>query len=206
MVPKNVIDADQLLLVDIRPQQERFEVGYLPGSLSIPWQQSNVLTELLVELKDAETAVLFCTTGRRSELLLQELIPTFPGPIVHLEGGILRWRAEGFPTCGTHRHERDSLSEMVQTTEEFTKALRACFVAEMVERSVNDPEEKYIDPVALFHHCFNAEGLSLEAPAFDKLYRVMDRMGVASRRMGTDLKTIADNTDRMVSLLDQIRF
>ena len=204
MTPEETKDANALI-VDIRPRPERAEVGYIPGSISVPSDSADLQSELLVELKPKEMVVLFCTTGRRSAQMLEQLSSTFPEPIAHLEGGVLRWRAEGLPVCGVEPPQQDSIAREVQSIETFHKALRSCFVAEMVERSLSDERKANVDPMALLHQCFTAEDMSFEAPALDRLDRVLDRMGLMSKRMGTDLKTIAENTDRMVEVLGRLR-
>lgn len=202
MTPQEVKDS-RSLVVDIRPREERLEVGYLPGSISV--EVGDVLeNELLVELKSGESVVLFCTTGRRSADLFRRLAPSFPEPLGHLEGGVLRWRAEGLPVCGLLSPQPDSFIGEVRTLDAFTKTLRSCFVAEIVERSLSDPRAESIDPVALLRQCFIDEGLDIEHPSLERMDRVLDRMGLMSKRMGTQLETIAENTDRMAAVLKQL--
>lgn len=202
--PIDVVEGGvELLLIDIRPLEERrSELGFLPGSCACPLEEGvppdvDALREVM---EGTETAVLYCMSGRRSGLVLRELRETFPRPITHLEGGLLRWRAEGFPTCGLG----DPLEESAETPSEkaFRRALQACFVAEVVERSLSQPDGgDDVDPMGLLHRCYVEERVEPEHATLSELRRVIERMGLVSRRLGTSYATIAENTERMIAKL-----
>ncbi len=206
LTPIDVVGAEQrILLVDIRPREERrAELGYVPGSLAFPLEEPTPgkLLALDAELLADELPVFVCTSGRRSGLLLAAAREAFGRPISHLAGGVLAWRAEGYATCGVNEVAEDGLLRRVGSTTDFVKALRSCFVAEMVERSLAVPDP--IDPMSLLTHCFEAEGVSSDNPAYDDLLRVIDRMGVESWRRGSPADKIAENTDRMRAALAQL--
>ena len=151
-----------------------------------------------------ETLVLCCTSGRRSAALLGPLEERLEGPISHLEGGILRWRAEGLPTCGVTDVEPDPMLAAVDGSGQLVKALRACFVAEMVERVVGSDAGASLDPMRLLESCFESEQVPWDQPEPEELYAVIDRMALISRRTGGALATIATNTDRMLHALRRV--
>ena len=206
--PADILSRRALLLVDIRPADERVgELGFVPGSLSIPVTDvdEESLSRLRRELQPSETAVLVCATGRRSAKLLAAAREVFPRPITHLEGGVLEWSAEGLPTCGLRHPDLDALLQDIESTEDFRQALRSCFVAEMVERSLSEEAAEASDVMALLARCYDAEGVDPdEPPSLDALFRVIDRMAVESWRQGTAPETIALNTDRMRTALQRL--
>lgn len=82
-----------LTLVDVREPAE-FEAESIPGAILRP----------LGELDAVELArwpgrlVLYCRSGRRSAIAGQRILSHHPIELVHLQGGILAWKAAGYST------------------------------------------------------------------------------------------------------------
>lgn len=84
-------DQDQIL--DVR---EDFEVadGMIPGALHIPMGQ---LTSRLNELDKARPVIVVCRSGNRSARVA-EALTTAGYTADTMDGGMLDWQHEGFPT------------------------------------------------------------------------------------------------------------
>ncbi|MBX3704391.1 MAG: rhodanese-like domain-containing protein [Steroidobacteraceae bacterium] len=88
--------GDQSLVVlDVRSAEEYAE-GHVAGARNIPHTQ---IAERVVELADARDRdlVVYCRSGRRSEIALQALRDAGFTRLFHLEGDILRWTEEERP-------------------------------------------------------------------------------------------------------------
>lgn len=108
----------QAVLVDVRSNEERVFVGYVPGSVHVPWASGTTLVrnprfvrELLARLGSKDKiALLLCRSGKRSALaaeaaakagapLVYSVLEGFEGD---LDGNGQRgrhngWRAHGLP-------------------------------------------------------------------------------------------------------------
>jgi len=84
-----------LVVLDVRTPEEYAE-GHVAGARNIPHTQ---LAERLAELGDARErdVVVYCRSGRRSELALEALRAAGFTRLFHLEGDWLRWSAEKRP-------------------------------------------------------------------------------------------------------------
>lgn len=90
--------ADQSLVVlDVRTPEE-FAAGHVVGARNIPHTQ---IAERLAELGDARERdlVVYCRSGRRSELALEALRAAGFTRLFHLDGDWLRWSAEKLPAA-----------------------------------------------------------------------------------------------------------
>jgi rhodanese-related sulfurtransferase len=84
----------EMLLVNVVDVQY-YDLGFIPGSLKIPW---DTLAGRLGELDPARHVVLYCRKGVRSESAYTTLVDNaFPFVWV-MEGGIERWSAAGYST------------------------------------------------------------------------------------------------------------
>jgi rhodanese-related sulfurtransferase len=93
--------AQQLVLFDVRQPEEYF-VSRIPGAVQL--DPGITAEKFLHEFKNVlpgKKAVLYCTVGQRSSLLLQSLHNAVAGSeaagAYNLRGGIFRWYAEGLP-------------------------------------------------------------------------------------------------------------
>lgn len=70
-----LFQAGEAVLVDVRSNEERTFVGYVPGSLHVAWATGTSLTrnprfvrELEARVSKGDTVLLLCRSGKRSEL------------------------------------------------------------------------------------------------------------------------------------------
>ncbi len=80
-------------LVDVRDRPE-FESERLPNALL--WPLDRLDPQEIAQLPSP--IVLYCRSGRRSALAGQRILSHYPIDLVHLQGGILAWKAAGYST------------------------------------------------------------------------------------------------------------
>ena len=86
---------DALTLVDVRSAEEAAGPdGRLAGSLAIPLEQ---LESRRQEIPADRPVVLLCRSGSRSALATQQLLQAGRPQVANLQGGLIRWAAEGLP-------------------------------------------------------------------------------------------------------------
>ena len=83
------------LLLDVREQGE-YDEERIPGSQLLPLSE---LTARADELPQDREIVAQCRSGKRSAQAT-EYLRAQGLEVVNMEGGILRWKAEGLPTEG----------------------------------------------------------------------------------------------------------
>ncbi len=86
-------DPSMLLINVVDPQF--YNLGFLPGSLKIPW---DALAGRVGELDSSRNIVLYCRKGVRSESAYTTLKDKSFPHVWAMEGGIERWIAAGYPT------------------------------------------------------------------------------------------------------------
>jgi len=187
-----------LLLVDIRPLPERLsELGFLPGSLSLPLEgDDREQLALLEALPWSSGLVLCCTSGRRSARAWAAFEGRLPGPLFHLEGGLLAWGAAGLPLCKASEEAPDPPADLL----DFRRRLIACFVAENTEVAL-DRDAADANPYADLRGCFAAAGVPWDHPTLPGFYRVLDQAALATRRAGGNSANIARNLSAMYAML-----
>lgn len=192
ILPREVLGAPELLLVDIRPVAERYGgVGFVPGSVSVPWQPDAARWAAAVRAAaGSRTPVLVCLSGSRARTCTQG--SGFP----YLDGGVLGWAAAGLPLCG--RDEARSSDEPAIAVEAFPRHMAACFVGELAETALDHPD---LDPLAVLHRCFDRAAVSFTVPTLEGLLRVLDQAALASLALGTPLARVAANLDHMLARL-----
>lgn len=87
-------DGD-LVILDVRTAKE-YEDGHVPGAVNIPHEE---LGSRLPEIEAGREAdiVVYCRSGRRSEIALDLLAGAGFERLHHLEGDYLAWSAAGRP-------------------------------------------------------------------------------------------------------------
>lgn len=80
-------------LIDVRTDAEVAE-GIIPGAEHIPLERFDPGA---LDLCDGRAVVLYCRSGRRSQIAGETLAAALGQPVEHLEGGILAWEAAGQP-------------------------------------------------------------------------------------------------------------
>ena len=83
--------AGEIVLVDVRTPEE-FAEGHIEGAVNMPLDSFNPTA---VPEEDGKETVLYCRSGRRSELAAEYLAEATGVPTTHLEGGIIAWEEAG---------------------------------------------------------------------------------------------------------------
>lgn len=78
-------NVNEFLIIDIRNKKE-FEVSHLSGAIQI--EDINEIEQHLSKNSPAKKAILYCTIGYRSSILIQQLPEEQKNRVLHLEGGI----------------------------------------------------------------------------------------------------------------------
>jgi len=94
MIEERKEGKTNFILIDVRTKEE-FESGYIPGTdLNI---SHNEIGEKIgrLNIKKDDTIVLYCRSGRRSEIAKQELIKRGYKKVINA-GGIKQWVESGF--------------------------------------------------------------------------------------------------------------
>jgi rhodanese-related sulfurtransferase len=87
-------DAD-LVVLDVRTPDE-YAAGHVPGALNVAHDQVEARLPELASYK-AKDVVVYCRSGRRSDLALEVLKANGFERLWHLEGDILAWQAQNRP-------------------------------------------------------------------------------------------------------------
>lgn len=205
MRPADVVRSRDLVLVDIRGEDERrSEMGFLPASLAFPpssWDDCAGTLAMLDTLDEVRGLVLYCTSGRRSAEALVGLSARTRLPLFGLDGGLLGWEAEGFPVCRPASPPSSLRGGLGAPTDPlaFRRHLLACVVGVNAELALDHGATP--EPCRLLHECFRRADVRWDAPTVDGLRRVLDWCAVASFRAGGDLDAIADHLTHMVATL-----
>ena len=90
---KQMIDADQVLVVDVREVNE-FADGHIPGAINMPLStfQASQLPPA-----NGKTIVLNCLGGKRSGMALDKCSVAQDVVDTHLAGGFGAWASAGLP-------------------------------------------------------------------------------------------------------------
>jgi rhodanese-related sulfurtransferase len=113
-----LVEHAGVLLVDVRSGEERHFVGYIPGSLHVPWATGTALTRNPRFVRELENKIggkdvpvlLLCRSGRRSALAAEaatkagftsvfSVLEGFEGEIdaAQQRGRVDGWRFHGLP-------------------------------------------------------------------------------------------------------------
>lgn len=87
---------DGALILDVRSEAE-FDSGHVPGAINIPHDQ------LGTRLSDLDSAtdrpvIVYCQSGRRAGMASSVLLEAGYTNVLHLDGDMKAWRANGLPT------------------------------------------------------------------------------------------------------------
>jgi rhodanese-related sulfurtransferase len=103
MDPKTFYEAysahpDDYILVDVR-SPNIYQSAHAQGAISIPIE--NLYDEHYTMPRSGKTIALICTTGRLAAIAYGYLENWGFHNIVHIQGGMLNWTAEGLPIEGS---------------------------------------------------------------------------------------------------------
>ncbi len=86
--------AGECVLVDVREEAE-YEVEHIEGVLLAPLSR---LETTPLSLPDDKKAVFLCRSGNRTRVHALRLLRCAGRDVYALEGGMIAWKARGFPT------------------------------------------------------------------------------------------------------------
>lgn len=195
LTPLLLAQMHHWLIVDIRPEEERRDpaLGFIPGSVHLLVDELDALTRW----SQRTPVVLSCLSGRRSKEILT-MLPPSSQPMATLDGGLLAWTAQGLPVSGL---ELERQAPATLPPEDIFAHLRACFIAQMTETTLDQNTNAPEDPMALLEQCFERASCDTPPSTLSQWEHVLDHAAALSRQNGTDLKTIADNLDEFLLML-----
>jgi rhodanese-related sulfurtransferase len=85
----------ELVVLDVRTPEE-FAAGHVPGALNVAHDQVEARLPELAAYKSKDV-VVYCRSGRRSDIALKVLEANGFERLWHLEGDILAWQAQNRP-------------------------------------------------------------------------------------------------------------
>jgi phage shock protein E len=84
---------DAPVVIDVRTAAE-FESGHIPGAVNIPHDE---IAARISEVDAPNGVALYCMMGPRARKGEAALLESGYGSVVHIEGGLSAWKAEGLP-------------------------------------------------------------------------------------------------------------
>ena len=87
-------DEDDVLLVDVRETSE-YDQERIPGARLMPL---SIFDPTMFPVLTEKKVVIHCALGRRSERAGEKLIAAGLKNVSHMLGGIVEWKAKGYPT------------------------------------------------------------------------------------------------------------
>ena len=92
--------GEQMLVVDLRENNERCREGIIPGSVHVPYvdfKEAIAPDGLLAAMAcgGGRPVLLYCAYGERSALALKEMFDAGLKDAAHLAGGIDAWKTAG---------------------------------------------------------------------------------------------------------------
>jgi rhodanese-related sulfurtransferase len=85
-----------LFVLDVRTPEE-FAAGHVPGAVNVPYDQ---VASRLAEIPKNKDVVLYCRSGRRTELAGEALKANGYTKLEHLQGDMQAWLKDGRPVEG----------------------------------------------------------------------------------------------------------
>jgi phage shock protein E len=79
-------------VIDVRMANE-FVQGHVPGAINIPFDE---IADRISEVEAPNGVALYCMRGPRARLGEAELIKSGYTSVLHLDGGLVAWKAAGF--------------------------------------------------------------------------------------------------------------
>jgi rhodanese-related sulfurtransferase len=101
---KSLLGQPDVILIDLREDQERRKHGLIPGSLHVPYQdvEASLKADGLLQLlgKAAEKKLIFyCAFGERSAMAVQAAQDAGLANARHIHGGMQAWQQAGGPVA-----------------------------------------------------------------------------------------------------------
>ena len=77
-------------IIDVRTPDE-FSSGHITGAINIDWNSNK---QALRSLSTTDTLLLYCRSGRRSQLAMTYLAEHGFQYLFHMEGGLIEWKKD----------------------------------------------------------------------------------------------------------------
>jgi len=91
-----MLAGGDVTLIDVRTPEE-FASGHISGARNVPLDAFSASS---LAPGDQGKVVLYCRSGRRSQVAADRLVAEGATPATQLDGGILAWEAAGLPLGG----------------------------------------------------------------------------------------------------------
>lgn len=92
------MERPEAVVLDVRTPAE-FESGHLPGALNVDATAPD-FDDRLAELDQDVPYAVYCASGNRSGVAMQQMLTSGFDDVVHLAGGIGAWRQADRPVTG----------------------------------------------------------------------------------------------------------
>jgi thioredoxin len=96
-------------IVDVRTPEE-FSKGHLHKARNIDWNGSDFLSEIS-KLDKSKPVFVYCLSGGRSAAAVNQMRSEGFQEIYELQGGIMKWRAAGFPETKSNELQSAGMSK-----------------------------------------------------------------------------------------------
>ena len=93
LVQRQARNDAALFVLDVRTPEE-FAAGHVPGAVNVPHDQ---LANRLGEVPRDKDVVVYCRSGRRSQIAADILATNGFKRVSHLEGDIIAWQEKALP-------------------------------------------------------------------------------------------------------------
>jgi phage shock protein E len=84
------------VVIDVRSAAE-FATGHIPGAVNIPFDE---VAERISEVDAPNGVALYCMVGPRARKGEAALLASGYVSVLHIEGGLAAWKADGLPVEG----------------------------------------------------------------------------------------------------------
>lgn len=91
---RQLISEGDIRVIDVRTAEEVAQ-GMIPGAEHIALDEFDPAS---LDLSDGREIILYCRSGRRSQIAAERLSQHTGEPVRHLSGGFQAWLAAGAPT------------------------------------------------------------------------------------------------------------
>lgn len=187
--PNTASTLRRMIVIDVRPEEERLALGWIPGSRHQPVVDP-------ARAARGEPSVYMCHSGARSAVVVEQ-IRALGGRALNLGGGLRAWRDAGLPLCDPHRAVLPPEDQGPITLTQLVRMVRSCFVVESVVTHVGEEEPSGNDAVAEFERRFAPNILPLSRREYE---RRLDGLAEGAWRNDHRLDAIARNIERFYAL------
>ncbi|MCF7569215.1 rhodanese-like domain-containing protein [Sabulilitoribacter arenilitoris] len=91
---QSLLKQDSVLLIDVRTPKE-FNAGHIKNALNINFF-APTFTEDIKAIDKEKPVILYCRSGKRSAKSAKKFIEAGFTDLYNLDGGIIKWKLEGF--------------------------------------------------------------------------------------------------------------